>query len=217
MHSQIGRKITIKHRQTHLLVNYYNPDNEDRQAEINKCLRTNMKIKEFHKIHIIIGPGVSLPEWATNSKTQIVHIETNRMTYEGFFDYANENLPTDSIAIIANADIICTPSISYLRRYVNSKQCVVLRRWERVKKEWVLIPINSSQDLWAFQTPIKLDEPAAFELGVPGCDNYIAYLLSQKYELRNPAESIVTYHIHASEKRAYGPRLKGKLKRVNVE
>jgi len=219
MYSQLGNATPkFSKRQVHLLVNYFNPPDEDRQIEINKCLRANVRLKTFHRIHVLVGPGTALPDWIENPRIRVTQIDTDRVTYQGFFDYANEKLPKRAIAVIINADIACTPSINYLRRYVTNTQCVALRRWEYVKKEWTLIPINSSQDLWALEVPIaKLDEPADFELGVPGCDNLIAFMLDKHYTIKNPAKTVITYHIHKSGERSYGPRLKGRIKRVNIE
>ena len=206
-------------KRIHFLVNYYNSSDEERQKELDECLWANIGLRDIYKVHILVDEDTKVPDFTNVSKVEVVRVDTDRMTYQGFFNYINENIGKLSIAVIANADIKCNHSIAKFRKFVTHKQAVALRRWELFEKDWKLIPINSSQDLWALQTPINSDfeESADFGLGIPGCDNRIAHILSQHYTLINPANKIITKHIHKSHERSYGPRLKGKIRRINVE
>jgi hypothetical protein len=42
-----------------------------------------------------------------------------------------------------------------------------------------------------------------FHLGKPGCDNKIAKLMSETYDIRNPGLQIVSCHFHMSGYRTY--------------
>src|SRR5204862_5215377 len=64
----------------------------------------------------------------------------------------------------------------------------------------------TSQDVWAFEGPVKPVAFSDFALGKPGCDNRIAYELGQAgYEVLNPCLSIKTYR---SEERRVGKEWK---------
>ena len=159
----------------HLLINYYNSDNEERQNELIHCLQTNLNIPRV-QVHLLVGEETVVPEW-TNEAAIIVRYPSDRLTYQHFFDYANQNLPENSIAAITNADIACDRTIYKLEDYVTEKICVCLGRYDKgPNRAWKLTKKNDTQDLWAFRVPMKDDlvERPDFFLGVPGCDNHIA-------------------------------------------
>jgi hypothetical protein len=203
----------------HYAVNYYNPEQKDRRKEINKCLRGNIKLEEIDKIHLLVGPGVKIPKWAKIPKVKIVKIDIGRATYGQFFEYAKR---LTGIFVIANADILCTPSIAKLEEYVNADQCVCLKRHDFCKREkkWKMFKRNNdSQDLWAVMAPPKeIPGDIDFQLGIPGCDNQIAYLLLKAYKARNPATKIIIKHEHHSDVRNYlNRRLRARIGRINIE
>ncbi len=58
-----------------------------------------------------------------------------------------------------------------------------------------------SQDSWWFKGAMK-NINAPFNLGHPGCDNSLAYLLKQAgYNVTNPSRTVKTYHLHSNDTR----------------
>jgi hypothetical protein len=171
-------------------------------------------------VHLLVGEDTKVPEWAFEV-AEVVRYPSDRLTYQQFFDYANKNLPKHSIAAIANADIACDRTIYELEKFVTEKICVCLGRYDKTPSgAWKLTKKNDTQDLWAFRVPIKkLVETPNFYLGVPGCDNHIAYILSKSYGLKNPSKKIIAKHLHTSgiRNRRPGERVKGKIRRINPE
>lgn len=169
-----------------LFINTYTDKNEERNNELIKCL-------ELNKLN---NPSFNIYEL------------TGRPTFKDFFNIINSvTLPTD-INIIINSDIYLPEGFN-----VNpeANDCFALSRWD-VQPDGSAIHYNNSgsQDTWIFRGAIKMVEGANFFLGVPGCDNKIAYLLQQAgYRVTNPSLSIKTYHLHLSGIRYYDKPKKG--------
>ena len=65
---------------------------------------------------------------------------------------------------------------------------------------------SSSQDASIFQPPLP-EFPCDWHLGLPGCDNRLAYEAKQAgLVLENPARSLRALHLHLSQVRHYGQR-----------
>lgn len=87
---------------------------------------------------------------------------------------------------------------------INRNECFALTRWQMIDnyhENAELFDRIDSQDVWCFRGyPPKVN--ADFYMGVPGCDNSIAYLLHEAgVKLLNPSRTIRTYHYHISLKR----------------
>jgi len=207
-----------KHGNINLLINYYNSDNEKRQTELIQALRINLNIP-YISVHLLIGENIELPKLALEM-AEIIRYSSDYLTFQQFFEYAN-TLQNDSIATIINADIACDKTIYKLEKYVTEKVCVCLGRWDKIDGQWKLTRKNDTQDLWSLKVPIIKDliKRANFYLGVPGCDNHIAYILNKNYKLKNPSKIIKIKHFHSSgvRNRCIGKRVKGKIRRVNIE
>lgn len=127
-----------------------------------------------------------------------------RPTFNDFFKKINEVTNDHSINIIANSDIYF-PEMNYsMFKDLSFNICYALTRWN-------VLPDGSekfynsadSQDVWIFRGKVK-EVNADFTQGVAGCDNKIAYLLTQAgYKVLNPSLTIKTFHLHNSGVRNY--------------
>lgn len=108
----------------------------------------------------------------------------------------------DTVNIIANGDIYFDHDSNL--RAPEEGQCFALSRWD-VAQDGSLTHHRSawSQDAWVFNgLPPDIDAP--FPMGVPGCDNALAALLtSAGMMVLNPSETIKAYHVHISGHRTY--------------
>lgn len=173
-----------------LYVNYYNEPNHIRKAELDYCLRKNILNKELNVIVIE---------------------QNNRPTFKEFFNYINKVSNKDDVNIIANTDIYFE-SLEQIKR-INYNQMFALSRYDveitnGIVSKIEFNPRNNSQDVWIMKgCPVGVY--GDFEIGLPGCDNRIAYEFSKAtYEVSNPSLSIRTYHLHNSGIRNY---VQGKL------
>ena len=165
-----------------LFLNSYTDKHPERNAELITCLENNMKL-DFLKIHKIEG----------------------RPTYRDYFNHINRVTNPNDINIIANSDIYFQELSYDMFAGLTHDDCYALSRWD-VNAEGEAVHYNNSgsQDTWIFRGAIKMVEGATFTQGVAGCDNKIAYLLSEAgYRVTNPSLSIKTYHLHNTNIRHY--------------
>jgi hypothetical protein len=185
----------------HLYTEYYLSSNAQRQEEIDCCLLNNLNNPLIDKVFIFCE--INLPN-IQHPKIRV--LKTNkRLTFSMFFSVI-EKSEDSCINILANADIHFNATIAHcynLRHY----QCYALSRYDKhlASPINVITPFwrNDSQDAWVVRGASKLKE-AHFCLGIPGCDNRIAYLLKDAgYEILNPCSYIQAIHLHDSNYRTY--------------
>jgi hypothetical protein len=129
-----------------------------------------------------------------------------RATYRDLFDYANAHLAGRRV-VVANADIHFGDDLARLDAYDLAGKMLCLSRWD---VQWDgsarFFEHGESQDAWIFDAPISAF-PCEFQLGVPGCDNRLAWEAAQAgLAVENPARSLRAYHLHLSGVRRYGER-----------
>lgn len=175
---------------TNLFIEYYKDSSPERQAEYDLCLQKNINNPHIHRIFISVETEIPLPQ-----SEKIYYTIGKRPTFATWMrDMDNHS---KDINIIANSDIYFDETIQLA--IPKSGQCFAITRHENGH---VFQPAIWSQDVWVFNgsTPII---SADFTTGIPGCDNRLAYLLAEHYEVINPAHSIHCHHVHATQKRNY--------------
>ena len=186
-----------------LITEYFKSDSKERNDEIVTCIKNNIKSGLFNQV-ILLNEKVSIKQnGATNE------ITGQRLTYKYAFEYANKYFPNE-IIVLCNNDMFFDSTLSKLENYDMNNKCLALMRYEIINNtsscDIQSRPkhISNSQDSWMLKTPIKVPKKSDFHLGIPGCDNYIAHLLSEeKYQVSNPSFDIKSYHLHISNKRNY--------------
>lgn len=192
-----------------LLTSYY--DNPDRKHEFDYCLKQNVKNDHIEKI-ILFYEGGRLP--TKSKKIELLHYD--RPTYYDFFDHIVDG----QVNVISNTDIYFDDSLVFANR-IHQNECWAITRHEFRNK--CIMPFDSkpqwSQDVWIMtRKPRNIDqyqkvvainnitnhyETIDFCMGVPGCDNHLAYLLSRDFSLRNPYHDVKCIHVHQESKRNY--------------
>lgn len=170
---------------TRLFLNYYIDRNPERQKELDYCLNMNQINPLIDKIYVLADSHVP----ATTTITF-----TNRPTFSDFFRMVNDVVEPDDITIVANSDIYFTETLKYLDS-MTENDCYALSRTDNLS--W------DSQDAWIFKGRIR-EINADFRLGIPGCDNRLAYELSEAgYMVNNPSRTIHAVHVHTTNIRNY--------------
>lgn len=183
----------------HLIVQYYRCDQESRQKEIDDCLRNNLQNSYITKVHLLTEEEYDFQQFPNKGKiTQTVIKE--RLTFERAFQYANQ-YANSVFWILSNADIYFDQSLKYLQGVDLEKRLFALTR-HNVLRDGTIELLNpefahGSQDAWIFKNPVPLDKiNTGFRLGVPGCDNRIAYeLIKAGYSISNPSMKIIIRHL----------------------
>jgi hypothetical protein len=181
-----------------LYTSFYQDRDAKRQKELLYCLNQNIKNPLIDNIFLIVEGEVKLP---VSGKLIIVNAE--RPTYRNFFDLVNDTVTSaNDISIIANSDIYFNDTLAQLD--IKERQCVALSRWDKRKDGLRLHNERFSQDTWIFKGKIRNVRFCDFYLGIPGCDNRIAYELNRAgYRLFNPATKIQSIHYHQTDLHNY--------------
>jgi len=204
-----------------LLISYYTDKNEDRQNEIDFCLRLNCTNKLFNKI-IIINETLKDINFIDLTDNRIMIINYNyRLKFNDFFKYANHYSNQDTINILINSDIIIGENFNKLINdsIINMNNKVLfLSRYEIDKNNDFNINTDcGSFDTFIWKGIIKQIDIGNYFMGIGCCDVKLAYELhSHNYLLKNPSMDLKTYHIHFSNIRNYNlfSNLKGKMLKI---
>jgi len=143
----------------------------------------------------------------------IVEIEggVRRQTFADLFAVAVERCAGKAV-VIANSDISFDDSIAAVETALRPGMLVALTRWDdatspsmegRVDpKLWRLY--SQSQDTWIFIAGSLPNFPADFQLGVPRCENRLAYeAAAAGVVVVDPALSVRSMHHHATNVRSW--------------
>lgn len=199
----------------HLFVQYYVPRDVTRQRETDTCLRRNIDNPLVDVIHVFLEKEEDRPRIPTDRKVK-VSLLPRRITYADWLENTNTLTPGD-ISICLNADMYLDGSVELLRKHAKMlaerRHFLALSRYNHDGKRFVL---NSNphwtQDTWVVVRgdqpfPSALLQETRFELGHPGCDNKIAYVMhSYGFTVSNPCLQIRTIHLHSDEGRPYDSR-----------
>lgn len=189
-----------------VFVPYYTDKSAERQSEIDSCLENNVKCDAVSKIVLMVDDG-SVPK--IKSKKISIHRTQQRPTYQSWIELSRY-LPPSSVSVLANSDIAFDRSAYLFDECLKSdRSFVALSRYDQIQQKLVPHPNpHWSQDVWAIKSPAQVSKQlyAAlnFQLGIPRCDNRIAYLFKiHGWRVVNPFRDIVATHIHETQLRNY--------------
>jgi len=171
-------------KQINLFIQVYKSGNEERQKELDACLRINKGLN-------ING----VPYF------NVIEI-TERLTFNQMFKLTLAY--PKCINIIANSDIYFDETILECR-FMKINDCYALSRWDYINGMAHLFNRKDSQDVWVFNGSIDKNI-GHYNLGIPGCDNKIAWeLRANNYNVLNPSKTIHAIHLHNTQYRTYTP------------
>lgn len=193
---------------------YYQCGDKDRQKEIDLCLRKNAGNKLINKLFVVIDDNCDCP--INNDNIEVIHID-QRLTYKYWVELTQQYCQV-GVTILCNSDIYFNETLSVINDVLNSnKHFVALSRWEllgtslskHTDPHW-------SQDTWAMRVGEEFSQSFMqqldFPMGVPRCDNKIAYLFAtQGWKVFNPVDFLVSVHVHESQMRTYHKKLDDRI------
>jgi hypothetical protein len=178
-----------------LLQQRYDSPDPARQAELEAARAANASCPAFRHVEAVDGAA-------------------RRWTFADLFALAAERF-SGAVCVIANSDISFDAGIESLRRMVRPGVLVALTRWDdetAPSMEGRVDPTtwrfySQSQDAWAFIAGGLPAFPADFRLGMPRCENRLAYeAAAAGVVVFDPALSIRTRHHHATNVRTWTRR-----------
>jgi hypothetical protein len=184
-----------------LFTSAYRESDTARQAELADCLKKNLGNSELDGIYILSeDSSIRLP----HSDKLVIRGISGRPRYDDYFQWISESSRPGDISIIANSDIYFDSGITLLRRWaLPHRTAFALARWDVNGVGARLRNRNDSQDAWIFSGPVA-GVNGDFCVGVPRCDNRIAYELEiAGYVVENPAFALRSLHLHSGHPGEY--------------
>jgi hypothetical protein len=196
-----------------LFAQYYIPKDPHRRKEVDLCFLNNIK-NPLVSTFVIYFENEEDMHLFSGHKKVVKRFHPDRMTY-AFWLKATDKLPVGEVSILVNADIYLTESISHLLANApylqETNKFIALSRYNPTDSAGLELNKDPhwTQDTWGVvksfeEFPSALLQETAFELGHPGCDNKIAYVMSSfGFSVTNPCHTVVTVHLQKDEKRSY--------------
>ena len=197
-------------RTINLFMPYYTPKDRERADELNYCFQRNLDSGLFARIVLMVDDDSKPPK--EDRRVSVMRLD-RRPTY---LDWVRESRKhcMGQISVLANSDIYFDDSLGRLLEIfaAEPKAFIALTRFDKAGDD--LVPHTHphwSQDTWAFMPAEEDDElhDHRFDvpLGVPRCDNKIAYVFAtQGYQLFNPLPHVRSIHVHETGLRYYSKK-----------
>lgn len=193
---------------------YYQCGDVQRQLEIDLCLQKNIDNEHIDRLLVMIDDGSDFT--ITNSKVTLIRLD-KRPTYKYWLEKTHE-LTLTGISILCNSDIYFDDSLIEVKKVMCQKQSfIALSRWELLGGEITMHPNpHWSQDVWAVRCDDEYTDEMlhqlAFPMGVPRCDNKIAYLFAiYGWKVFNPCAVLKSMHVHETQLRTYHKKLDDRI------
>jgi hypothetical protein len=191
---------------------YYKPKTAARRAEIDACLKNNIANTKIDRLILFFEDESHMSE-VEDSPRIIKQFLPDRMNYSIWLK-ETDKLPVGSVSLLLNSDIYLDDSLDYLNQEADNilkgKMFIALTRYN---PEGNGLQLNKdphwTQDVWGVSKGVEpfhkaLFQEAAFELGQPGCDNKIAYVMhSYGYTVTNPCHLLRSVHLQDDVAREY--------------
>jgi len=194
----------------HLFMPFYTPRDKTRADELLACLAKNLERSEFTSVCLMVDDDTAIE--IPDPRLSVVRMP-NRPTYQDWMTLSHERCP-GQISILANSDIYFDQSIGKLADIfaTDPSAFVALTRYDKSGQK--LVPHRNpqwSQDMWAFRSTgqgvTTIETRMCVPLGIPRCDNKIAYLFSVSgYTVYNPFRFIKAIHLHETDLRYYSKK-----------
>ena len=168
------------------------------------CLTRNASASFFDEVHVVCEDADSESFVRANYPDTVkIHRVSVRPTYKTMMNTAETDAHDGDINILSNSDIIFTASIVLLRYIELTNTVVCLQRWEHENDRVSIHVKNTAQDVWCWKNQIEDIDSFDFQMGVPSCENRLAYeLKSMGYNIVNPCIDIVAVHSHKNRSRS---------------
>lgn len=178
-----------------LFISLFRDKEPHRRAELEYCLDKNRGV--FDRVFVLTEHNNLLVLFDEHVNNVIELPVTTRPTFKTYFKAVNHCTDQDDVNVVANSDIYFDKTLLVVDS-IRYDQCYALTRYEHSTGQF--LNRIDSQDAWVFRGQINYSGGmyCDFHLGVPGCDNRIAWELSRLgYNVSNPSLSIKSYHVHS--------------------
>jgi len=193
-----------------IIYSYYRDANQRRAAEINACFGQIALCPGAGEMHILCEHE---PPFVT--PRTIIHPCEGRPKCRDLFNLIATASDQRDINIVLNSDCFPEPADLPMLEFLAADEAWCVSRVEissavplkidtRKNKRRARKHPFDMQDAWIIRGTPKEGMTLDFFMGMPGCDNRLAYELQQAgYRISNPASFFRLYHFHTSAERNY--------------
>ncbi len=195
-----------------LITSLFNETQTDRIEEYKQCLKNNLEHRMIKKIVVFYDTSKDsvknqIKEFIESEpRIEIVYIK-DRPTFRELFEFSNNKFPKQRI-IIANGDIYFNQTLEVLVKYDLKDKLLALTRWNVLPNGTLQIfhqgiNMGTSQDVWAYQTPIDTHFSCDFKIGTWHCDSFLSHhAMKAGIKVLNPCLEIQACHLHLNDTRS---------------
>lgn len=174
-----------------LITHWYEESNPIRRHELLTALQENATNPFITAFVVLDMSGNESEQYVDPRNSAVVPVD-HRPTFSEMAIHGSSSL--SDINVIINTDCYIEHADTPLLETLEQDQAFCISR--------VGYHIEYSQDCWAWRGELKVE--AAFHMGIPGCDNHLAKLMSDAgLTPINPCKSIRIVHLHDSGVRNY--------------
>jgi hypothetical protein len=195
-----------------LITTYYKSKNENRQKEIDTCLRKNNENIYIEKIYLLNNEIYDLSYFGNKIVQIIISKDKDYiLKFNDAINFINNNLK-NKICILSNSDIYFNESLSKINnKNLGCRDFFALLRYDEDINGNIKIftrhdfPRDDSQDSWIFKSPLNVDlDELGFSFRTLGCDSIFSSIVHESnFKVTNPSLDIITIHLHLSNYRTY--------------
>jgi len=193
-----------------LYYNYYRERNLFRRLEIDYCLSRNVANAAVSRLLVLSKD----PPPISDNKMEAVPTSSARPTLAQIFQIIGEQSGKDDYNVVINADCFLATDDPNAFAQLGHGVAWCIGRYE-IPRMNPLLPWTTrrrpfsqlrddSQDCWIIRGKPARGMWLDFSLGLPGCDNRLAYELHKAgYVVENPIDRISVFHFHSQTVRSY--------------
>ena len=186
---------------------FYKDSDFLRELELREALSRNIGNAEIGRIFALVEEGAEGAAILRDPKITAISVARGRQTYADLARVANEHCAGE-IVVFANTDIYFDETISYVRTLQDRSALFVSTRREvrpEERSDWTIN--QQSSDAWAMVAPISA-HGLDIQLGKMGCESlFLGRMLRAGYPIDNVSLDWKCYHLHATQKRNYDPKV----------
>lgn len=195
-----------------VIYQFFIHSNKLRQQENEYCLKQLVENTLINNIYLLTEREYTTEELGTSSTKITQQVIGKRLSYKDFFDFVDT---ISGYCILINSDIFFDNTLSniFTSGLAKQKSALAQLRFEfngkdELNKCKIFGPRYDSQDAWIIHSKFNIQKKYRkafdFNLGKPGCDNKILYLLKiMGFTVYNDPNHIKCYHYHTSQVRDY--------------
>jgi hypothetical protein len=181
--------------------NYYVPGDPVRAAELLSCFCVMVNDPQIQRLVVLSDAQPTM----ASDRLVWRHV-SRRPTFAEYFSAMEALSSDDDVNVVINSDCCIDPATSGRLHQIGKDEAYCISRHDVMS----LLPLRYrgtppyflrcfSADCWAIRGRPRRGLSLDFSLGMPGCDERLAYeLKSAGYRLRDPYKAIRVFHLHPS-------------------